>query len=157
MGVSGCGKTTVGQKLAERLGWKFYDADDFHPPENIAKMSKGIPLTDDDRHPWLKALHGLISRELQANRSGVLTCSALKERYRRHLMQGNPGTRLVYLKGSYELILERMQPRRGHYMKPEMLHSQFEDLEEPADALTVTVEIPPGEIVDRILTDQQLS
>src|SRR5689334_2270351 len=103
MGVSGSGKTRVGRSLAEHLGWDFYDADNFHPPENIAKMSRGIPLNDADRTPWLASLHELISSSLRTNHPGVLACSALKERYRQQLTDGNEGVQIVYLKGSYDL------------------------------------------------------
>ena len=106
MGVSGSGKTNVGQSLAEQLGWDFYDADDFHPPENIAKMASGIPLNDSDRAPWLALLHDLISSNLKAGRRGVLACSALKERYRQQLLNGNPDVQIVYLKGTYDLIFD---------------------------------------------------
>lgn len=148
MGVSGCGKTSVGKALAERLGWDFYDADDFHPPENIAKMAGGIPLSDEDRAPWLETLRALIADCLQTNRPGVLACSALKERYRQTLLDGNPGARLVYLKGSYDLIWSRMANRPGHYMKPEMLKSQFDALEEPQNALIVDISLLVEQIVN---------
>lgn len=148
MGVSGCGKTSVGQKLAETLGWDFYDADDFHPPANIAKMTSGIPLTDADRAPWLESLRTLISACVQSNRPGVLACSALKERYRQTLLRGNPGAQLVYLKGSYNLIWSRMAQRPGHYMKPEMLKSQFDALEEPHNALTIDISLSVEQIVN---------
>ncbi len=151
MGVSGSGKTSVGQLLAKQLGWGFYDADDFHPPENVAKMANGIPLNDSDRGPWLAALHNLISSSLTADRPGVLACSALKERYRQQLMDGNSHVQLVYLKGTYDLIWSRMSARSGHYMKPSMLQSQFDTLEEPKDALTVDICIPVDEIVREIL------
>lgn len=151
MGVSGCGKTTVGKLLAERLGWDFYDADDFHPPENIAKMAAGIPLNDDDRAPWLSNLHDLISSSLHTGKSGVLACSALKERYRQTLLAGNPDTKIIYLKGSFELILARMKARTGHYMKSAMLESQFAALEEPIDALKMDITLSADEIVDLIL------
>ena len=151
MGVAGSGKTTVGEALAQRLGWEFYDADAFHPAENIAKMTNGIPLNDADRVPWLAALHALISASLMDNRPGVLACSALKERYRRQLMDGNDGVNLVYLKGSYDLLWSRLSHRKDHYMKPEMLKSQFEALEEPAEALTVDVSLSVDEIVERII------
>jgi gluconokinase len=150
MGVSGCGKTTVGQLLAENLGWAFYDADDFHPPANVAKMANGIPLEDTDREPWLQKLHELIASCLQADQPGVLACSALKARYRHTLMADNPGVELVYLKGSYDLIWSRMADRADHYMKPEMLQSQFEALEEPLDALVVDINDPVEQIVERI-------
>lgn len=151
MGVSGCGKTSVGKALSERLGWDFYDADDYHPVENVAKMASGIPLNDDDRAPWLRELHQLIAGSLAQGRPGVLACSALKERYRRVLLAGNPGVQLVHLKGSYKLIWSRMNARADHYMKPHMLRSQFEALEEPANALVVDISLPVEEIVERIL------
>jgi gluconokinase len=151
MGVAGCGKTTVGTLLAERLGWHFYDADGFHPAENVAKMANGTPLTDADRAPWLAALHALISASLKEDRPGVLACSALKESYRQQLLEGNEGVQIVYLKGTYELIWSRLSQRQDHYMKPNMLQSQFEALEEPQDALTFDVSMSVPEIVQGIL------
>lgn len=150
MGVSGSGKSVVGKGLAARLGWGFYDADDFHPPENIAKMAEGIPLNDNDRIPWLAALHDMIAICLLQNHPGVLACSALKEHYRQILLSDNPGVQLVYLKGSYELILARMAARAGHYMKPTMLQSQFTALEEPSNALVVNVALSVDEIIETI-------
>ncbi len=157
MGVSSCGKTSVGRALASRLGWDFYDADDFHPPENIAKMSAGIALDDADRAPWLATLHDLIASRLAQNRPGVLACSALKERYRLALLLGNSGVDIVYLKGDYELICTRIAARVGHYMKPELLRSQFEDLEEPVDALTVDAGLTVDEIVERVIREMRQS
>ena len=151
MGVAGCGKTTVGELLARHLGWQFYDADAFHPAENVAKMANGTPLTDADRAPWLSALHTLISTSLQESRPAVLACSALKESYRRQLLEGNEGVQIVYLKGSYDLIWSRISQRKDHYMKPTMLQSQFETLEEPANALTFDVSMSVDEIVQGIL------
>jgi gluconokinase len=151
MGVSGSGKTSVGTLLAHQLGWSFYDADAFHPPENVAKMTSGIPLDDADRLPWLAALHGLISTGLKENRPGVLACSALKESYRRKLLEGNQGILVVYLKGSYELIWSRMADRKDHFMKPQMLKSQFESLEEPTGALILDISKPVEELVQKIL------
>jgi gluconokinase len=151
MGVAGSGKTTVGIALAEHLGWDFYDADNFHPPENIAKMTNGIPLDDSDRAPWLTALHRLISACLAQNRPGVLACSALKERYRQQLLEGQEGVLIVFLKGSYDLIWSRLSRRKDHYMKPQMLQSQIETLEEPTNGLTVTVSKPVDDIVQEIL------
>jgi gluconokinase len=151
MGVSGSGKSCVGKTLARQLGWDFYDADDFHPPENIAKMANGIPLDDSDRAPWLTALHDLISSALKTDRPGVLACSALKERYRQQLMDGNEGVQLIYLKGSYELIWSRMEKRSDHYMKPHMLKSQFNTLEEPTNALITDITKSVDEIVQEIL------
>lgn len=153
MGVSGCGKTSVGESLAQFLGWDFYDADDFHPPENIAKMADEIPLDDSDRTPWLASLHELISSSLKADRPGVLACSALKKRYRRQLMDGNDGVQIVYLKGSYDLIWSRMKKRTDHYMKPQMLKSQFETLEEPSNALTIDISLSVDEIVREVITN----
>jgi gluconokinase len=151
MGVSGCGKSSMGKSLAEHLGWDFYDADDFHPPVNVAKMASGTPLDDSDRAPWLDSLNELISSSLKADHPGVLACSALKERYRQQLMDGNDGVQLVYLKGSYELIWSRMETRTDHYMKPHMLKSQFETLEEPKNALTMDISMSLDDIVQEIL------
>lgn len=151
LGVSGSGKSTVGRMLADRLGCPFYDGDDFHPPENRDKMSRGIPLTDEDRAGWLQALADLIRRRLQADESGVLACSALKEKYRQVLRVDPARVRFVYLRGDYALILARMHTRRGHYMQPGMLKSQFEALEEPTDALVEDIRQSPAEIVADIL------
>jgi carbohydrate kinase (thermoresistant glucokinase family) len=151
MGVSGSGKTSVGELLAERLGWPFYDADGFHPKENVAKMSSGQPLNDKDREPWLSALNQLISKNLREGTSLVLACSALKEKYRQHLAKGHEKkTKFVYLEGSFETIYTRMQSR-DHFMKPSMLRSQFDTLEEPKDAITVDIRKSQPEIVDDIL------
>ena len=155
MGVSGSGKSTVGKALAPKLGWDFYDADDFHPPENVLKMASGIPLDDRDRVPWLASLRDLISSSLKANRPGVLACSALKERYRQQLMDGNDDVQLVYLKGSYDLIWSRMETRTNHYMKPHMLRSQFEALEEPSDALVVDISMSMEDIVQEIISNME--
>ncbi len=151
IGVSGSGKSEVGKALAQRLGWDFFDADDFHPTSNIEKMANGIPLTEEDRLPWLNALNALISKSLQEKKQGVLACSALKEIYRQHLLSGNADVQIVYLKGSYDLILSRMNTRTDHYMQPAMLRSQFETLEEPQDALVVDIAMPIDVIVDVIL------
>src|SRR5687767_2518970 len=134
MGVSGSGKTTVGQKLAEELGWSFRDADDFHPPANVAKMSAGLPLDDSDRAPWLAAIRAYLETTLARGESGVVTCSALKESYRAAAIPDPQRVQLVHLAGDFNLILERMQ-QREHFMKPEMLKSQFATLEPPRDAL----------------------
>jgi len=151
MGVSGSGKSTVGKALAQRLGWDFFDADDFHPAENIAKMRAGIPLDDDDRVPWLTSLQALISTRLKEGRHAVLSCSALKERYRQMLLAGNQGVLIVYLKGDYDLIWGRMKNRPEHYMKPDMLKSQFEALEVPVNGLVVDASLPVDEIVEEVL------
>jgi gluconokinase len=151
MGVSGSGKTTVGQELAARLGWAFYDADEFHPQENVTKMSSGTPLTDEDRKPWLEALHKLIAENLEQRLSLILACSALKEIYRQHLVRGHEEkTTLVYLEGDFETIYSRMQARQ-HFMKPAMLQSQFDTLEEPAHAVVVDIRKPEDQVVEEIL------
>lgn len=151
MGVSGSGKSTVGENLANELGWLFFDGDDYHPPENVAKMAAGIPLNDADRAPWLAILHDLINVHIRASRPMVLACSALKQSYRDQLLDGNPATVVVYLQGAFELIWERMQRRENHWMRPEMLHSQFATLEEPADALIVPVHAAIAEQVQLII------
>ena len=153
MGVSGCGKTAVGKALAQHLEWDFFDADDFHPPANIAKMESGAPLDDSDRAPWLDSLRDLILSSLKAKRPAVLACSALKERYRQQLMDGNSGVQLIYLKGSYDLIWSRMTARAGHYMMPAMLQSQFNTLEEPLNAIVVDVELSVAEIIKKIIAE----
>jgi gluconokinase len=152
MGVAGSGKTTIGQALARHQGWDFYDADGFHPAENINKMASGIPLDDADRLPWLASLHALIAASLKENRPAVLACSALKESYRERLLEGNQDVLVVYLKGSYDLIWSRISARRKHYMKPQMLQSQFDVLEEPTGVLTIDISMSVEEIVGEILT-----
>jgi gluconokinase len=148
MGVQGSGKTTVGRALAEHLGWRFADADEFHPPENIAKMAAGIPLDDRDRAPWLAELRTEIDRTLADRSNLVLTCSALKERYRQRLL--TDGVALVYLRGTRELIASRLESRAGHFAKLDLLNSQFADLEEPTNALTIDVSSSVEEIVKEI-------
>jgi gluconokinase len=150
MGVAGSGKSTIGQKLADELGWPFHDGDDFHPAANIQKMAQGIPLSDDDRAAWLAALAKLIRKLERAGRSGVIACSALKQSYRETLQQGLNDVKFVYLKGSYSLILARLQARKGHYMRPEMLKSQFEALEEPQQTGIIDIDQTPEAIVQQI-------
>ena len=150
IGVAGSGKTTIGLKLAGALGWPFRDADEFHPAENIAKMSSGIALTDRDRGPWLAAIRAYIDERLGRGESAVLTCSALRESYRQTIVPDPARVKLVHLAGDYRLILERLQHRQGHFMKPEMLKSQFETLEPPQDALVVDVALSPEAIVAQI-------
>ena len=152
MGVSGSGKTTLGIALAEELGWDFFDADDFHSEENISRMRAGIPLTDSDRAPWLDALNQQLKSILTANRHPVLACSALKEKYRNHLLKGIHGLVIVYLKGSYEMLWSRVQTREGHYMKANMLQSQFDALEEPEDAVMLYIDMPLDRMLDTIFT-----
>ena len=148
MGVAGSGKTTVGKALAARLDWDFFDADDFHPSENIVKMAAGIPLNDSDRTPWLATLSDLLISTLKAGRHPVLACSALKESYRGQLLKEKDGVEVIYLKGSYDLLLGRLAGRQGHFMKPEMLKSQFATLEEPKSALILDVSMPLEEMLD---------
>jgi gluconokinase len=147
MGVSGSGKTTIGERLARALGWPFYDGDQFHPPANVAKMQQGLPLTDEDRWPWLHALRAHIETWVQQGMSAVLACSALKQAYREHLVIDEAEVKLVYLKGDYDLIQERLAQRRGHFMPPGLLASQFAALEEPEWGVIVDVVHPPETIV----------
>ena len=149
MGVAGSGKTTVGRLLAERTGATFYDADDFHPRANVEKMRGGVPLTDEDRTPWLEALRSLVASCLERGERAVLACSALKEKYRERLLV-DERVKFVYLKGDYELIEQRLKNRSGHFMKREMLDGQFATLEEPRKALHVEVDASPEEIVEAI-------
>lgn len=151
MGVSGCGKTTVAKLFAEKTGAVFYEGDDFHPPENIAKMRAGIPLTDADRAVWLTALRKIISRSLAANTFTALTCSALKAKYREQLQAGDSRVRFVHLAGSRKTIEARLKKRSGHFMPPSLLDGQFAILEPPADALTFDCEQPPEEIVAELI------
>ncbi len=153
MGVSGCGKNAVGELLAERLGCRFYDGDLFHPAENVAKMAAGTPLTDEDRAGWLAALAAVMRKGLAAGEHGVVACSALKQKYRDILRVDPQQVRFVYLKGTYDLIWERMLKRRNHYMKASMLASQFATLEEPADALTYEITQTPEAIVNAVLAE----
>ena len=153
MGVSGSGKTTIGKLLAASLGWQFADADDFHSATNIAKMRQGIALTDVDRRPWLALLQCTITHWLQTHTPTVLACSALKAEYREMLIQGDKRVQVVYLKGSYDLVRQRLQQRQGHYMNPALLANQFETLEVPSDSsdsLQVEIDQPPGAIVQSI-------
>jgi gluconokinase len=152
MGVSGSGKTTVGALLAGRLGWPYAEADDFHPPANVAKMAAGHPLTDEDRWPWLRAIGAWIDGQLARGERAVVTCSALKRAYRDLLRR--PEVQLVLLHGSRELIASRMATRQAHFFKPALLDSQFAAQEEPApDEGVVVVSIggTPDEIADRIV------
>ena len=140
MGVTGSGKTTVGQMLSQQLGWEFADADSFHPPANIEKMRQGIGLTDAERQPWLANIHDAIMRWTAEGRSVVVACSALKRAYRRQLCQGVK-LDIVYLRGTYQLIAERLQHRTGHYATESLLTSQFEALEEPVDEEVAVIDI----------------
>jgi gluconokinase len=151
MGVTGVGKTTVGQLLAEKTGWPLRDADTYHSPANVEKMRAGIPLTDDDRWPWLDRLNALLREADSRGESAILACSALKQRYRDRLQKGLQSVRWVYLKGDIELIRSRLRERKGHYMNPALLQSQFDALEPPRDALSVDVGDEPAAIAQRVL------
>jgi carbohydrate kinase (thermoresistant glucokinase family) len=156
MGVSGSGKTTIGRALATRLGWSFEEGDALHPPENIAKMRAGQPLTDADRAPWLSAIAARIDEWRQRSESGVITCSALKRSYRQVIIGDRREVRLVYLSGSRELIAERMSERHDHFMPASLLDSQFETLEPPGpeeSPITVSVDQPIETIVDRLVAE----
>jgi len=149
MGVAGSGKTTVGEKLAAQLTWDFRDADDFHPPANVAKMSSGIPLNDTDRAPWLAAIRAHLATKLARGENAIVTCSALREAYRTAAIPDAKRVLLVHLTGDFQLILDRMK-QREHFMKPAMLQSQFEALEQPEHALTLDITRTPDELVAEI-------
>ncbi len=160
MGVAGCGKTTTAARLSHRLGWEFRDADAFHPPGNIAKMSAGVPLTDDDRWPWLAAIADWIDARLAVGESAIVTCSALKRAYRDVLAGGRGRVRIVHLAGSQALIGARMAGRRNHFMPPSLLDSQFAALEPPAadeKIIEVPVSLSPGVVTDRIIAVLELT
>ena len=150
MGVSGSGKTTVGQLLASELGWEFADGDDYHPAANVEKMRNGIPLTDADRAPWLETLRALIARWIGAGKNAVLACSALKRAYRGSLLVG-PEVQVVYLRGTPQLLTLRLRARAGHFMTERMIESQLAALEEPEDAVVVDVDRAPAQIIAEIL------
>ena len=149
MGVSGCGKTTIGRALADAMGWAFLDADDFHPGANVAKMRAGTPLTDDDRWPWLDRLTADMTAINARGASAVLGCSALRQAYRDRLARAG-GVRIVYLKGDRATIEPRLAARAGHYMPPSLLTSQFAALEEPADVIVVDIRLPAPRQVQAI-------
>jgi gluconokinase len=153
MGVSGAGKTTVGRRLADELGWDFFDGDDLHPAANVRKMASGVPLDDGDREPWLREIRALVDRRCERGQPAVVACSALKRRYREVLLGGTAGVALVYLRGSREILAERLRERRGHFMPPGLLETQLDALEEPRQALTVDVSPSPAEIVRSLRTE----
>jgi gluconokinase len=155
MGVTGSGKTTVGKLLAQRLGWLFLDADAFHPAENIEKMKHGVPLTDQDREPWLVAIHAELLECAAKNQDAVLACSALKQSYRETLAAGVE-LRICYLKGTYREMAARLQSRTGHFAGEGILAGQFADLEEPRDALVLRVSETSEEIVGDVLRKLKL-
>jgi gluconokinase len=160
MGVSGSGKSTIAEKLAERLGWRYEDGDKFHPASNVAKMSAGHPLTDEDRWPWLQAIADEIDRARKAGEHVVISCSALKRSYRDVLVHGRNDVRIVYLSGTQELIAGRLAQRKGHFMPPGLLASQFKTLERPdkdENPVTVSIDASVEEIVDDIAGQLRLS
>lgn len=156
MGVVGAGKTTIGTLLAQKLGWHFADADDFHSEENKARIAAGMPLTDSDRRPWIISLRRAIEEWEAATCQVILACSSLKRSYRKQLQapeQNNTGAvRFVYLKGDYDLILARLRSRHGHFATESILRSQLADLEEPDDSITVSIAKAPEEIVNEIIS-----
>jgi gluconokinase len=157
-GVSGAGKTTIGALLAREVGWRFYEADDFHSPANVEKMRRGISLTDEDRQPWLESLRVLIERCLARGENAVLACSALKKAYRDRL-RVSAAVKIVFLRGTYALISDRLRQRRGHFMNPALLKSQFADLEEPQtvqDAVVIKLGRDPRELVAEIKAQLRL-
>ena len=153
MGVSGCGKSTIGVRLARKLDRDFLEGDTFHPAANVEKMSRGVPLDDDDRRPWLVAIADTIDAARKSGRKVVVTCSALKRSYRKILADGHEDVAFVFLKGSQDLIAQRLAGRAGHFMPPKLLDSQFAALEEPAaseGSIVMTIEHTPDQIVDAI-------
>jgi gluconokinase len=158
-GVSGAGKTTIGKLLAHELRWRFIEADDFHPAANVEKMRSGRPLTDEDRWPWLERLHEEIKRSIDVGESAVLACSALKRAYRDRL-RASEGVKFVFLRGDYALVEKQLRSRRHHFMNPDLLQSQFDDLEEPEsheDVLTVQLGGTPEEILGEIKAKLRLA
>jgi gluconokinase len=154
MGVSGCGKTTLGQTLADRTGWAFLDADELHAPQAVARMAAGIPLTDEDRWPWLDRIAGWIAARHQSGEPAIVACSALKRRYRDHLRAADPDLRLVYLRADRERIAERLTRRTDHFFPPALVAAQFADLEEPGpdeDTITVLIGQTPAVDADAVL------
>ena len=150
MGVTGAGKTTIGRALATALGWEFHDGDELHSEASKLKMHRGIALDDVDRAPWLSAIRKLILAMLSEDRDGVIACSALKQAYRDEIVVDPNLVKVVYLKGSKEVIAERLRNRGGHFMNPDLLQSQFDTLEEPGDAIVVDVSMAPEAIVNAI-------
>jgi len=159
MGVSGAGKSTIADKLAERLGWIYQDGDRFHPPSNVAKMSAGQPLTDEDRWPWLRAIAAEIERVCGAGKHVVIASSALKRAYRDILVHGRDDVRIVFLDGTQDLIAKRLAARKGHFMPPGLLDSQFKTLEPPQPSerpVTVSIDASVDGIVDDIVRQLEL-
>ena len=159
MGVSGAGKSVLGSRLAERLGCRFIDADEHHPPQNVTKMASGTPLSDEDRWPWLQAIADEIDRLSAAGERAVIACSALKRAYRDILVHGRDDVRIVFLDGTQDLIAARLAARKGHFMPPGLLASQFKTLERPGTnerPITVSIDAPVGAIVDNVISQLNL-
>lgn len=144
MGVTGSGKTTVGERLAADLGWRFHDADDFHSPANKAKMHAGVPLTDEDRWPWLDGIHAALERDVADHASAVVACSALREAYRQRLEAGLPDVGIVLLDGDPAILVSRLSHRTNHFMNPALLQSQIDTLERPPHAVMIDIAKPVG-------------
>jgi gluconokinase len=157
MGITGVGKIEIGEELAEELGWVFYNGADFHPQANIDKISEGIPLTDEDRQPWLETLNKLIHKHIEQGQQAVLACSALKQSYRNTLLARNNGAVFVYLKGSPTLIGARLRQRLGQLVKANVVASQYEALEEPEGVLTIDADEAPRAIIKQILKEFSLN
>ena len=152
MGVAGSGKTAVGTRAAQRLGWVFLDADNFHPKPNVEKMRHGVPLTDEDRKPWLERLHEELKNRLNAGISLILACSALKESYRSLLHQGLPAIKFVYLNVDHDTVLDRLRHRQAHFFPKELLDSQFATLEPPKDAIQVNANLELDNVVQQVVS-----
>ncbi len=157
MGVSGAGKTTIGKLLASVLGWSFHEGDDFHPRSNLLKMAQGTPLSDEDRWPWLGQIRELVGSLVDSGEDAIITCSALRQSYREYLLEGHQVLEFVYLKGDYSLIRSRLVERKSHFMKVNVLDSQFRTLEEPEGVITIEVALEPSVIVDTIKTALSLA
>jgi gluconokinase len=157
MGVSGSGKSAIGELLAQRLGWAYLDADDYHPASNVEKMRTGTPLTDEDRWPWLDRMNGMLHERSGRGENVILGCSALRQVYRERLEAGVPDLRWVHLEGSFELIQSRLLARKHRYMPPSLLQSQFATLEAPQAALAVKIDATPDQVVDAVIAGLALA
>ena len=155
IGVTGSGKSTVGRALAARLGWRFHDADDLHSPENVERMRRNIPLTDEQRQPWLLRVRAVVDEAVRDGSGEVIACSALKARYREVIAGGVSAVRLVHLTAAPELLRQRLEHRPGHFAGPGLLDSQLQALEPPREALTIDVQLPVDTIVEIIVSDLQ--